>query len=60
VWFWNGEEWTRWCDAVMAQAFPLFLSASSFVFGSVKLAAEKPYSQAEANAAAGMGSSKHD
>jgi bud site selection protein 20 len=26
----------------------------------VKLAAEKPYSQAEANAAAGMGAAKHD
>lgn len=56
---WHGEEWSR-CDAMLAHAFPLFLHVSSFVCGSVKLAAEKPYSQAEANAAAGMGSSKHD
>lgn len=44
---------------MLAHAFPLVLPVF-FDVCSVKLAAEKPYSQAEANAAAGMGSSKHD
>jgi len=52
------DEWSR-CGAMLAHAFPLFCLSFLDVC-SVKLAAEKPYSQAEANAAAGMGSSKHD